>query len=73
MRGAERIRALVQREPIQLQDGRSVPMTTSVGVSSTDGAWHHSAMRLFIRADRNLFKAKQAGRNVVVGPRRNED
>lgn len=72
MRGAERIRALVQRDPIALEDGGVVPITASVGVASTDGAWHHSAMRLFIRADRNLFKAKQAGRNIVVGPRRCE-
>ena len=70
MRGADRVRQLIQKRPILLDDGRSVTVTASVGVASTDGAWHHSAMRLFIRADRNLYKAKQAGRNVVVGPRR---
>lgn len=70
MRGAERIRGLIEARPIVLEDGQSITVTASMGVASTDGAWHNSAMRLFIRADRNLYKAKQAGRNTVVGPRR---
>ncbi len=72
MNGGERIRALVETNPVELEDKRVVPVTASVGVASTDGAWHSSAMRLFIRADRVLYKAKRAGRNTVVGPDRSK-
>ena len=43
-------------------------VTASLGVSSTDGAWHKNALRLFISADRQLYRAKNLGRNTVCGP-----
>ncbi len=69
MRLAERVRDLVEKIPFAFK-GDTVQVTTSIGVASTDGAWHTSGRRLFVTADRNLYRAKQSGRNAVVGPDR---
>jgi two-component system cell cycle response regulator len=69
MRLAERVRDLVEQIPFSFKD-QAVTVTASIGVASTDGAWHTSGRRLFVTADRNLYRAKQSGRNAVVGPDR---
>ena len=43
-------------------------VSASLGVSSTDGMEHKNALRLFISADRQLYRAKSSGRNTVCGP-----
>ena len=43
------------------------PLTVSIGVSSTDSAdTTDGPSEIFIRADKLLYKAKDAGRNCVV-------
>ena len=69
MRAAERIRRLVEGLPIAY-GSRTLSVTASLGVASTDGAWHKNALRLFIAADRQLYRAKNLGRNTVCGPER---
>lgn len=71
MKAAERVRELVEALEIPF-GGKIVRVTASFGVDSTDGAWHKNALRLFIAADRNLYRAKHLGRNVVCGPARED-
>ena len=64
-RVAERVRAAIESEPFVVNGGRSISVTTSVGVSTLlpglDGV-----ADLMKRADRGLYEAKNAGRNRVV-------
>ena len=69
MRYAERLRILIEDMQVPF-GGATLQVTCSLGVASTDGAWHKSGRRLFVKADRNLYQAKQAGRNCVFGPQR---
>lgn len=62
---AERIRQAVAGEPFQLEDGRTISITLSAGVSVLDGP-DDTPSDLFGRADRALYEAKEAGRNRVV-------
>ncbi len=59
---AERVRASIARTPCVLDDGRSLPMTVSVGVAAFQGG---SVDAFLDTADRALYRAKQAGRNRV--------
>ncbi len=63
---AERLRAAVERLQAQLLDGRTVPLTCSVGVASSpvDAT---TMDRLLQVADQRLMAAKRAGRNRVHG------
>lgn len=71
MRTAERLRAVV--EALEIPSGeKTLKITSSLGVASTDGGWHKNGRRLFVQADRNLYKAKQSGRNTVCGPDRSD-
>lgn len=63
---AERVRELVEQHRVVFE-GRSFNVTISVGVGSTDGAAPVAAVELLAEADRRLLRAKQAGRNRVVG------
>jgi two-component system cell cycle response regulator len=56
---AERIRALVEAEPV---DG----LTVSLGVSTLEGARSVDARALWDDADGALYEAKRRGRNRVV-------
>ena len=67
MRAAERIRQLIQDLEIPFSD-HVLRESASLGVSSTDGMEHKNALRLFISADRQLYRAKSSGRNTVCGP-----
>lgn len=62
---AERLRQLVESMPLQLEGGRSVSLTMSVGVAifPDHGA---DAPQLIAAADRAMYQAKAAGRNRVV-------
>jgi two-component system cell cycle response regulator len=62
---AERVRQLVERHPFQYE-GKSYPVTVSVGVSATDGGQPLTPHDLIRQADEKLYLAKNAGRNRVV-------
>jgi len=62
---AERIQKIWEQSPVNL-DGELIHSTVSIGVaeaSSNDTSFDE----LLLRADRMLYKAKQTGRNKVVG------
>jgi diguanylate cyclase len=58
---ADKIRAAVQGEKIEISDKIRLSVTTSVGVASYDG--HPDYLRLVARADEALYEAKNSGRN----------
>ncbi len=65
---AERIRASIAAEPIDLPNGETVAMTTSIGIASVLPADDGSDLKtegeaLIARADVALYQAKAAGRN----------
>ena len=62
---AERVRAAVAESSFSLPNGRSVPVTVSVGVATLQGR-ADSIANLAKRADTALYEAKAAGRNRVV-------
>jgi diguanylate cyclase (GGDEF)-like protein len=62
----ERIRRLIAETPVPIGT-MSLPITVSVGIGETRGESEMTANDLFHVADTNLFKAKAAGRNRVVG------
>jgi len=70
MRYADRLRILLSELDIEAGTADPIRISCSLGVASTDGAWHKSGRRLFVKADRNLYQAKQSGRNCVFGPDR---
>jgi len=59
---AERLRLGVESTPFT-NEGRTVKLTTSIGVALHDG--HPDYTRVLNRADEALYRAKQAGRNRV--------
>ncbi|MEN0002089.1 MAG: PleD family two-component system response regulator, partial [Pseudomonadota bacterium] len=63
---AERLREGVADEPFKLADGRTIDLTTSIGVATlaeNDGADPAALLR---KADQALYAAKQGGRNQVI-------
>ncbi|MFQ3592607.1 MAG: GGDEF domain-containing protein, partial [Gemmataceae bacterium] len=62
---AERIRLLVERHAFQYE-GKSVPVTISLGVAATLGEQPLTPNDLIRLADEHLLTAKQTGRNRVV-------
>jgi diguanylate cyclase (GGDEF)-like protein len=62
---AERLRSLVETHIFQYE-GKSYPLTVSVGVSATNGERTLSPSELIGEADAKLFEAKRLGRNRVV-------
>ena len=62
---AERIRGLVEGHAFQYE-GRTYPVTVSVGVGCTDGGESLAPDELIRRADEKLFRAKHEGRNWVA-------
>jgi two-component system, cell cycle response regulator len=62
---AERIRLLVEQQPFAFNDHR-YPLTISVGVAVIPEGESPTVTALLNQADKNLYRAKQAGRNRVV-------
>ncbi len=65
LRIAERVRAQVADEPFLLSDGRSLWVTVSVGVATSQGLGD-GPEGLVKRADEAVYEAKQSGRNRVI-------
>ena len=61
---AEALRLIIEEEPFFIEDGKSINMTVSAGVScySEDAK---DALSIFENADCALYKAKKSGRNQV--------
>ena len=65
---AERIRRSVELTPVTLGDGRSVPLTVSIGVVTMGTKRSFAnADALLEAADEALYRAKEAGRNRCEG------
>ncbi len=65
LRCAERIREIVETHPF-VYEGKSYPVTVSLGVASTNGDDNLTPNELIRQADANLYEAKRKGRNQVV-------
>lgn len=61
---AERVRTLVSERPFQFES-RQLPLTISLGVSTTSGEVGLTSAELIRRADAMLYLAKNNGRNRV--------
>ena len=62
---AERIRQRVSEKPIELKNNIKLPVSISIGVSSQK-APDIDLDSLLQSADKNLYKAKESGRNKIV-------
>jgi two-component system, cell cycle response regulator len=62
----EQIRQLIAREPFEFE-GDKLPVTISVGISVMEGEPAAEISAFVKAADENLYKAKRAGRNRVIG------
>ena len=60
---AERIREVMERSRVVVEDGVRIEQTVSIGVVQWDGG--ESADQLDARADRAMYEAKRRGRNQV--------
>ncbi|HEY8163192.1 MAG TPA: GGDEF domain-containing protein [Methylocystis sp.] len=58
---ADKIRAAIQAERIEIPDAAPLSVTVSIGVAEYDG--HPDYQRLLARADQALYEAKNNGRN----------
>ena len=63
---AERLRAAVEQARVVADDGRAFSFTASFGVAWCSGTDAPDFARLTRLADKNLYEAKNAGRNRVV-------
>jgi diguanylate cyclase (GGDEF)-like protein len=63
---AEQLRRLVERDPFVFE-GETIPLTISVGVATLESGDQLDALQFIKLADENLYRAKRAGRNRVVG------
>jgi two-component system cell cycle response regulator len=62
---AERMRVAIRSLAIQLKDGRSISVRASLGAASTVPGEEFSLERLIDGADKALYMAKAAGRDLV--------
>jgi diguanylate cyclase (GGDEF)-like protein len=68
---AEKIRTIVEEEPIDTQAGL-VPATVSIGVASVPFTKVRGPKELIVAADKALYRAKKAGRNQVHAEKRRD-
>lgn len=66
---AEQIRALVERTPIETDQG-DIRVTVSIGLSSVPHPQIETPVALIEDADQALYRAKESGRNQVQAERR---
>lgn len=66
IRAAERLRAAIEKAPIQYGT-QAVPVTLSIGCASVADCTEPSPEVLIEAADQRLYSAKRSGRNRVVG------
>ncbi len=64
---AERIRVGIE-EMVIYNESQPVRVTASMGVATSVEPGIEESMDLFILADRRLYRAKESGRNKVLGP-----
>lgn len=64
---AERVRAAIAGATLDLGEGVTHQVTASLGVAATAGDGTHDPLGLLALADRALYRAKQDGRDRVVG------
>ncbi len=70
LQAAERVRRTIEREPISL-DGVTVRVTISIGIATFPE--HGKDIESLVgRADRELYRAKESGRNRVCGAARHD-
>lgn len=62
---AERLREVIDNTEIELMNGSRVTMTISLGVSTFAHNQKHDSLALIERADQQLYRAKNSGRNRV--------
>lgn len=62
---AQRIREVVRATPVEAQ-GRSVPVTLSIGLAYFDPAALVTTELVIERADESLYRAKESGRDRIV-------
>jgi len=68
---AERIREIVEENPVRISDDLNIPVTISLGVSCMTPEWSEKSMtyamgELIAQADKHLYFAKSNGRNQVA-------
>jgi diguanylate cyclase (GGDEF)-like protein len=61
---AEELRILIEKEPFPIEDGRYIPITLSIGVSTYSEEAKDASM-MVSNADNALYRAKENGRNQV--------
>ena len=61
---AERLRVVVEQHPFQYE-GKTYPVTVSMGVATTAGDQNMTPHELIRQADEKLYQAKDDGRNCV--------
>jgi diguanylate cyclase (GGDEF)-like protein len=62
---AERLRTIVETHPFQFE-GKTYPITISLGIAATEGGEVITPGELIRRADEKMYLAKRGGRNLVI-------
>lgn len=66
MATAERLRRLMEEQPVTLPSNRNLTVTLSIGVAVSSADQPETPDELIQRADRALYAAKDKGRNTLV-------
>ncbi|MCE9589919.1 MAG: GGDEF domain-containing protein [Planctomycetes bacterium] len=62
---AEKIRGLIQSNPVSSEDGQTLHVTMSIGVAAYEGAFFARPEQVVKAADQAVYAAKKSGRNCV--------
>lgn len=63
---ANDLRGAIAAQAVDLHDGKTIRLTASIGISALQGRHMERAGMLVGEADAALYRAKHAGRNIVV-------